>query len=66
MPNGDAPYHLRGVIEHHGAQAGGGHYTSYVRACNNSWYHCDDEQSPQQVSIDRVLRAQAYVLVYET
>ena len=66
VPNGDAPYHLRGVIEHHGAQAGGGHYTSYVRACNNSWYHCDDEQSPQQVSIDRVLHAQAYVLVYET
>ncbi len=60
------PYHLRGVVEHQGAVAGVGHYVSYVRAPNNCWYFCDDGRSPQQVSTERVLRAQAYVLVYET
>ena len=30
----EQPYHLRGVIQHHGT-AGGGHYTAYVRAVDN-------------------------------
>jgi len=57
-------YKLRGVVEHHG-QAGGGHYTSYVRGDADVWYFCDDEVSPQLVAVETVLRAQAYVLVYE-
>ena len=65
VPGASTPYHLRGVIEHHG-EAAVGHYTSYVRACNNLWYHCDDELSPQQVPVATVLGAQAYVLVYES
>eukprot|EP00973_Karenia_brevis_P067150 9338084-Karenia_brevis.AAC.1 len=28
VPDGQAPYHLRGVIEHHGREARGGHYTA--------------------------------------
>ena len=27
IPDADLPYHLRGVLEHHGAEAIGGHYT---------------------------------------
>eukprot|EP00973_Karenia_brevis_P011731 1587922-Karenia_brevis.AAC.1 len=42
------PYHLRGVIEHHGPEATGGHYTAFVQASNNFWYFCDDCKSPQQ------------------
>jgi uncharacterized UBP type Zn finger protein len=57
-------YQLRGVIEHHGS-AGGGHYTSYVRSYDNYWYFCDDDQNPKRASIQDVLGAQAYVLVYE-
>lgn len=61
----EQPYHLRGVIEHHGGQADGGHYTAYVRAVDNYWYYCDDERPPLRVHTDTVLTAQAYVLVYE-
>ena len=57
-------YHLRGVVEHHG-DAGGGHYTSIVRAPDNFWYRCDDEQSPERVPTASALNAQAMVLVYE-
>eukprot|EP00973_Karenia_brevis_P044380 6148051-Karenia_brevis.AAC.1 len=61
IPEDGTAYNLRGVIEHHGAHAGSGHYTSYVRTGEHLWYHCDDEQGPQQVSTERVLSAQAYV-----
>ena len=57
-------YKLRGVVEHHG-EAGGGHYTSYVRGGTDVWYFCNDRVRPQLVSVETVLRAQAYVLVYE-
>ena len=57
-------YHLLGVVVHHG-HAGGGHYTAFVRASNNLWYHCDDSQSPRWVPVEEVLRAEAYMLFYE-
>ena len=68
VQHGQPPFHLRGVIEHHGEEAAGGHYTAYVRATDNFWYFCDDRISPRgcRVSTDQVLRAQAYVLVYES
>ena len=62
---GAPEYQLRGVIEHHGPQPGGGHYTSYVRYHDNVWSFCDDSQPPQPRSVESVLGAQAYVLVYE-
>ena len=65
VPEGTLPYHLRGVIEHHGTAANGGHYTSYVRSSNNSWYHCNDSCSPRHVPTEQVLSAQAYLLIYE-
>ena len=60
----DAIYDLRSVIVHHGA-AGGGHYTSFVRAQNNRWYLCDDARTPEPCSTERALAAQAYMLLYE-
>jgi len=57
-------YQLRGVVEHHGL-AGGGHYTAFVRGSADDWYFCDDRVTPELVSVDAVLLAQAYVLVYE-
>ena len=66
VPEADAPDHLRGVIQHHGAEAYGGHYTSYVRASDNFWYHCDDNRSPQRVPVEQMLAAEAYVLIYES
>ena len=63
---GNAPYHLRGVVVHSG-EAGGGHYIAYVRASNNLWYCCDcgSPQPPHVVSTAEVLEAQAYLLMYE-
>ena len=66
LPHTDAPpYHLKGVIEHHGEHATGGHYTSRVRASDNYWYHCDDVLCPRRTSTEETLKAQAYVLIYE-
>ena len=63
----DVPlYHLRAVVVHHGG-AGAGHYTSFVRAADNNWYHCDDcsSQAPRKTTLAEVLQAEAYMLVYE-
>ena len=56
---------LRSVIVHEGV-AGGGHYTCFVRAGDNFWYHCDDRAKPErQRSVEAVLAQEAYVLLYE-
>ena len=60
----DAIYDLRSVIVHHAATVGG-HYTSFVRAQNNCWYHCDDARTPELSTTERALAAQAYMLLYE-
>ena len=57
-------YDLRSVIVHTG-HVGGCHYTAFVRARDNLWYHCDDEAAPRMCSTEEALRAQAYMLVYE-
>ena len=58
------PYHLRAVVVHHG-DAGGGHYNCFVRAADHNWYRCDDETQPCQVSVQQVLSAEAYMLMYD-
>ena len=60
----EPPYILRAVIVHTG-EAGGGHYTTYVRAQDHAWYFCDDWQSPRPVTEAEVLGAQAYLLFYD-
>ena len=58
-------YDLRSVIVHEGV-AGGGHYTSFVRAGDNFWYHVDDSATPErQRSVAAVLGHEAYMLIYE-
>ena len=57
-------YRLCGLIVHHG-EAGGGHYTAYVRGPGDSWLHCDDECPPRDVPPQEVLNAEAFVLMYQ-
>ena len=57
-------YHLRGVVQHHG-DAGGGHYTSTVRAPDNYWYYCNDETPPQRTTTADALSKEPMILVYE-
>ena len=63
---GAPSYSLRGVIEHRGSEANGGHYVAYVRHQDDVWSFCDDNCVPAPRSLETVLAAQAYVLVYET
>ena len=63
VQNDMMPYHLKGVIQHHGRHAAGGHYNCHVRASDNHWYSCDDHRRPVRNNTDEVLKAQAYVLV---
>jgi len=57
-------YQLSAVVMHHGRGFGSGHYTAY---CWNeeadSWVHCNDAKM-QLVSLDEVMKAQAYILFY--
>ena len=67
---GAQAYDLRAVVVHQGDNpvsddAGAGHYTAYVRAQDNQWYHCDDAKPPRQCSVAEALEAQAYMLFYE-
>ena len=64
MDPGADSYHLRGFIQHRGI-AGGGHYTAYVRVTSQQWVLFDDAYAPHTISLQELLRAQPYVLVYE-
>lgn len=65
-----------GVVEHSGTMRGG-HYVAYVRGGqrnrekvdnkeneSSTWYHASDAYV-RQVSLDEVLRCEAYILFYE-
>ncbi|GER51454.1 ubiquitin carboxyl-terminal hydrolase [Striga asiatica] len=60
-------YRLVGLVEHLGSMRGG-HYVAYMRSNEESgdcvWYHASDAYV-RQVSVDEVLRCQAYILFYE-
>ncbi|ORZ32200.1 hypothetical protein BCR44DRAFT_1440664 [Catenaria anguillulae PL171] len=55
-------YGLQAVIVHQGS-AHGGHYYAYIKAANGVWFEMNDE-SVRQVSVQTVLQANAYVLMY--
>jgi len=57
-------YDLKAVIEHKG-NANGGHYISYILASDKRWFLCDDDRKPCEVSHDRAMNSQAYMLFYE-
>ncbi|KAI3440821.1 Ubiquitinyl hydrolase 1 [Psidium guajava] len=64
-------YRLTGVVEHMGTMRGG-HYVAYIRGGEKSkngvrasvWYHASDA-SVCEVTIEEVLRCEAYILFYE-
>ncbi|XP_022871466.1 ubiquitin carboxyl-terminal hydrolase 2-like isoform X1 [Olea europaea var. sylvestris] len=62
-------YRLIGVVEHLGTLRGG-HYVAYVRGGAKSengdcmWYHANDAHV-HAVSLEEVLRCEAYILFYE-
>jgi len=59
-------YELSAVLVHSGNSAYGGHYYSYVRAPGNEskrWY-CMNDSSVSTVNIAKVLRTQAYIVMY--
>ncbi|KAG8369648.1 hypothetical protein BUALT_Bualt14G0035500 [Buddleja alternifolia] len=60
-------YRLVGVVEHSGSMRGG-HYVAYVRGGSGddcAWYHASDAYV-SKVSLEQVLRCEAYILFYET
>ncbi|XWS35136.1 hypothetical protein CRYUN_Cryun21dG0100300 [Craigia yunnanensis] len=68
-------YHLAGVVEHSGTMRGG-HYIAYVRGgdkrkgkaeaehVSSPWYYVSDHYV-RHVSLEEVLRCEAYILFYE-
>lgn len=69
-------YHLVGLVEHSGTMRGG-HYVAYVRGGQrnsgkggdkenegSTWYQASDAYV-REVSLDEVLRCEAYILFYE-
>ncbi|ESQ36441.1 hypothetical protein EUTSA_v10006716mg [Eutrema salsugineum] len=71
--NGEDPpiYRLAGLVEHSGTMRGG-HYVAYVRGgqkakdtdSSSVWYHVSDSHV-RQVSLEKVLHSEAYILFYE-
>jgi ubiquitin C-terminal hydrolase len=68
-------YHLAGVVEHRGPSMNAGHYVAYVRArrlgnqeqqssCSSSWF-CADDGHIREVTLEEVLKREAYILFYE-
>ena len=57
------PYELVGVLVHAGKRCESGHYLAFIK-CGDCWYKANDEVVTK-VSLDIVLRQQAYILFYE-
>ncbi|XP_062196784.1 ubiquitin carboxyl-terminal hydrolase 2-like [Phragmites australis] len=68
-------YRLVGVVEHRGPSLDAGHYVAYVRArrlgnhqlqssCSSSWF-CANDSNISEVTLEEVLKCEAYVLFYE-
>ncbi|XP_037412044.1 ubiquitin carboxyl-terminal hydrolase 2-like [Triticum dicoccoides] len=65
-------YRLVGVIEHRGDNLHTGHYVAYVRGAglkhrssgSSSWI-CADDRNIKEISIEQVVRCEAYILFYE-
>lgn len=75
VDKGNSRYRLVGVVEHQGGPSmNSGHYVAYVRArrhvnqqqqrCSSSWF-CADDDEIREVTLEEVLKRQAYVLFYE-
>ncbi len=58
-------YGLRGVVAHIGETFNVGHYEAYVYGLDRKWFACSDNIQPRQVTVDKVMSVQAYLLFYE-
>ena len=56
-------YELYAVLKHEGPSCNSGHYYCFVKAANQSWY-CMNDAFVNQVSLQRVLNQNAYLLFY--
>jgi len=56
-------YRLASIICHHGKDATGGHYSTYIQHGCGKWVHIDDTKVTV-VSLQHVLDQQAYILTY--
>lgn len=57
-------YRLHSLTQHHGSRVQGGHYTCYVRHCNNDWLFYDDAHIEKVDLKDVLENANGYVLCY--
>lgn len=61
-------YELYGVCNHHGTFVGGGHYTSFIKANNESskakWYEFNDASITAHSSDKKIVSTKAYCLFY--
>lgn len=76
MDKDNSLYRLAGVVEHRGTESLlTGHYVAYVRAkrlgnqqqqssCSSSWF-CANDSIISQVTLEEVLKREAYILFYE-
>ncbi|KAF6020803.1 USP42 [Bugula neritina] len=56
-------YSLYGVLVHSGFSCNSGHYYSYIKAPDDSWY-CMNDSTVSKTSQSTVLGAEAYILFY--
>ena len=56
-------YRLLSIVVHSGS-LGSGHYFAYVKNASGIWYCCNDS-NVSQVSVSEVLKAEAYICLYE-
>lgn len=69
LPNGTVAsgqstlYRLVGTVQHMGSM-GGGHYVAYAETRTDQWAYFSDS-AVRPVSIDEVLKSEAYILFYE-
>ncbi|KAK9765736.1 hypothetical protein K7432_005701 [Basidiobolus ranarum] len=61
--NTGTSYKLYGVLVHSGGSCHSGHYYSFIKAPNGSWY-CMNDCSVEPVSLNTVLKQNAYMLFY--
>ena len=57
-------YNLYAVLVHSGFSSDSGHYYAFAKVANNNWY-CFNDMSVYPVSLQKVLRQEAYCLFYE-
>ncbi len=58
-------YGMRGVVVHIGENLNVGHCEAYVSGLDRKWFACSDNLQPRQVTADKVMSVQAYLLFYE-